>query len=1180
MSSNVWASAARWVRVASGLLVAMIALSAPSVMAQTETLTYAGEVDDATGAFVALTPVGTIVGGPIVVDEAALLAGSIGIADIVSIDVNVGGFCFATGMGDCGGVGTLVPITSIDAAAITGSAGTLAGNFTVTAFSPTFMVSIPISFDLDAASFSADGGALGTVGGFGSLTSPLAAAPEIDTTPAAGAAAIDFGDVATGSGAQAQTIMVSNTGTGPLTISSVTTTGAPGDLVVTNTCDAAPIAAGGMCEVTATLTPTIEAAISANISIASDDADESVLDFGVLANVVAPAALSSDAPIGMALMIDSVAVGGTTTGVVTVTNTGGLAATLGTATMPGAPFALTAQDLCSGQVLAPAGMCTIEVEFSPTASGAFDSTFSIDLATPGAGTNADIAVMSSTLDPAVMASADPILIGDTIVGDTNTEVLTLTNTGDADLLVSAVTGLAAPFSVAADTCTGTPVAPMAMCMITIEFAPTVEAAVMDIIEIASNDPASPLNIDVSANGTAMLLPNINVAPLAIDFAPAVLLGTSETETVTVSNLGTADLNITSITVSAGSADFTIMNNCGAMLATAASCTVDVTYTPSAAGNAMATLSIVSDDPDTPTADVALSGSGVAPAPEIDVSATALMFGSILANATATLDLTVSNTGTADLVISGVTIGGADSGVFAQTNDCATVTAGGNCVVSVTFDPMMVIDATATLTIASNDADEAMLDVALTGMATPVPEPMIVVPAGLDIGGVNAGTTGTGTITVENMGTADLVISSVMLNGTSTDFAQTNACGTVAPSATCDIELTFTPATPGAATIDVVIDSNDADNPTSTVPVTAEALIAVAQISNTAFNFGSVRIGETGTNTVMITNAGNIDLMVTGATLGGTDAASYSLANACATLAAGASCTIDITYTPAAEGASMATLTITTSDLALPTADVALSAAGAPREPVVVTVSTEGGSGGVGSLGWLSLAGVLLAVARRLRLGALMLALGLSAAAMADDHDASYWYAGVAFGGADGQADVAAIRSGIEEAVNVESIDIGDDDTGFKGFVGFQATEHLGVELGYVDLGEADIDLQLGDVTLETLPLISRTVSGNLSLLGSGVFGSVVARQSIGEHLGVMARVGLISWEVETTIGGSTSTGALNIEEVESGTDFTFGIGVEGWFGENKRFGVRGEWERFELGEQDAEFLSLGILYRF
>ncbi len=153
-------------------IMAGLLLAAMPFAAQAAELTYTGVVTVPTGAFEALTPIGTPVGGPIDVDDAAFGAGSIGIIDINSIDVNVGGFCFATAGGDCSGMGTLVPITSIDSAAITGTSGELGGSFSVTAFSPTFMVSIPILFDLDAGTFFADGDALGTVSGTGTLNAP------------------------------------------------------------------------------------------------------------------------------------------------------------------------------------------------------------------------------------------------------------------------------------------------------------------------------------------------------------------------------------------------------------------------------------------------------------------------------------------------------------------------------------------------------------------------------------------------------------------------------------------------------------------------------------------------------------------------------------------------------------------------------------------------------------------------------------------------------------------------------------------------------------------------------------------------------------------------------------------------------------------------------------------------
>ncbi len=168
-------NAVRRIRSIGGLLVLIAAISfSGSVYGQTEIATYSGEITESTLAFAALAPPMAAAGGPLIVDSAELAAGSIGVDDIISIDVNVGEFCFSTQgiVDDCPMGGTLIPIQSIDAAAITGNGGALQGSFTITALDPTFMVTIAILFDLDDGSFFADGGVLGTVSGTGMLQAP------------------------------------------------------------------------------------------------------------------------------------------------------------------------------------------------------------------------------------------------------------------------------------------------------------------------------------------------------------------------------------------------------------------------------------------------------------------------------------------------------------------------------------------------------------------------------------------------------------------------------------------------------------------------------------------------------------------------------------------------------------------------------------------------------------------------------------------------------------------------------------------------------------------------------------------------------------------------------------------------------------------------------------------------
>ncbi len=107
-------------------------------------------------------------------------------------------------------------------------------------------------------------------------------------------------------------------------------------------------------------------------------------------------------------------------------------------------------------------------------------------------------------------------------------------------------------------------------------------------------------------------PDITVAPTSIDFG-SVQVGSSSTQTVTVTNDGTANLNVGTISLGGANADqFAIHNdNCsGQALAPGASATVQVVFSPTSAGAKTATLSIPSNDPDENPVNVALNGTGI------------------------------------------------------------------------------------------------------------------------------------------------------------------------------------------------------------------------------------------------------------------------------------------------------------------------------------------------------------------------------------------------------------------------------------------------------------------------------------------------------------------------------------------------------------------------------------------
>jgi hypothetical protein len=100
--------------------------------------------------------------------------------------------------------------------------------------------------------------------------------------------------------------------------------------------------------------------------------------------------------------------------------------------------------------------------------------------------------------------------------------------------------------------------------------------------------------------------------------------------------------------------------------------------------------------------------------------------------------------------------------------------------------------------------------------------------------------------------------------------------------------------------------------TSTSPVLSQVVQgAVAVLSTGSVNFGDQQVGVvSGPQVVTLQNTGNISLTITSISITGTNAADFAQTNNCGTsVAAGSSCTVSITFTPAAEGARIGTLAI-------------------------------------------------------------------------------------------------------------------------------------------------------------------------------------------------------------------------------------------------------------------------------
>lgn len=253
------------------------------------------------------------------------------------------------------------------------------------------------------------------------------------------------------------------------------------------------------------------------------------------------------------------------------------------------------------------------------------------------------------------------------------------------------------------------------CVITTTYAPTLAGEQSATLTIPFTEVDGEGAVEVALAGEGVIAQEIAVEPAALEFGD-VEMGTDATLELTVRNEGTLDLTITDAAIGGpDAADFTFEGECG-VLGEGGTCMLTVTFAPGDLGDRSATLTITSDDEDEGTLEVPLSGTGVL-LPDIEVTPLSLDFGEVFIGASEDLEVTITNAGEGPLTVS--EIGGADTldapfTIAAETCTAAPVDPGAGCVVTVHFQPAADGAFDDTFSIASDDPDEAVVTVEVSG----------------------------------------------------------------------------------------------------------------------------------------------------------------------------------------------------------------------------------------------------------------------------------------------------------------------------------------------------------------------------------------------------------------------------------------------------------------------------------
>jgi hypothetical protein len=349
------------------------------------------------------------------------------------------------------------------------------------------------------------------------------------------------------------------------------------------------------------------------------------------------------------------------------------------------------------------------------------------------------------------------------------------------------------FQISNNTC-GATLAPGTNCTLKVTFSPTVLGARGAMLAVSDSANSNAGAVTLGGTGIAGRL---TVTPLTSSFGKIVVGATSAAKTTTLKNPNTVTLHIDTV---APSGEFSITSDTcsGNDLAPAGTCAIEVTFSPTQTGALSGNLSITDDGAGSPQS-VALSGTGILANPTF--SPLSLGFGRVhVGSVSATKIVTITNPNILPLDIISISTA-APFDVVA--NSCgSSIGAGGNCQVSVTFNPTTDSNPAGTTQtgklIVADDGKTASQSVALSGVAfgavptatatatataTPT-DTATATPTATDTATATATTTATATDTATATPTAtDTATPTVTATATDTATATSTATTTATPTAT-------------------------------------------------------------------------------------------------------------------------------------------------------------------------------------------------------------------------------------------------------------------------------------------------------------------------------------------------------------------------------------------------------------
>ena len=826
-----------------------------------------------------------------------------------------------------------ISVENTGGASLTITSATVSGPFQIvsngcsTSLAASTACSVSINF-----SPTATGPANGTftlVDSAGTQTAPLTGTGIAPATDTLSVSSLTFPGTVIQQTSAPLTLTLTNSGGEPLTSIG---TSVSGPFAAGSTCGSS-LAAGSSCVLSVTFSPTVLGTAHGSLTISDAQRSQSVALVG-----------SGLAPPVITLSSSSHNFGGIQVNTSTsplridLSNTGGSPLLNVTPTLSGsgaASYQVTGSS-CSTSVAAGAG-CSLNIVFDPQSPGSQNATLTLASTATGVTPASFVLAGTGLSPPSMLPSPATLNFGLLKVTYTSGPYnVTITNSGQEPLNppTFAVSGPnAADFAFVQSSCqlNGTVVLPGSSCTYQGTFSASVVGLESATLTFTSSN-AIPASASIGLLGTGTSLIDFTTAPSSVTF-PATFVGTpSSPAIVTLSELTKQPLNQFALALSGPFQLVPTLTTCGATLLGAGSCNAAIVYTPTAVGSQIGALTITSITPGFTPVTVPLSGSGLAVG-QFTLSAPTLGFGSVLIGSTSgAQQLTVTNSGAAPL--NGMNV--AVTGPFTLTgNGCGSSLAPASlCTVTVAYAPAVAGNSTGVLSVTSTSVGVAPIEATLSGNGL-APGALEVNPSFLVFGAETIGQSALAQpVTVFNTGPTALNLQPIQVTG---DFAlSTSTCGTqIAAGDNCTLYPVFQPTQPGSRQGTMTLTASENGIPV-TVALSGTAIAAASLASNTgAVAFPSVGVGTTSNPLpVVLTNSGTAP--VTGLTLSAAPPFSVQTGTCNLQLAAGASCTAQVYFSPISTGSLTGTLTVTSSTLGVGPLAIMLSGTGLPGGAITLT----------------------------------------------------------------------------------------------------------------------------------------------------------------------------------------------------------------------------------------------------